>query len=54
LPVLVPPGSEIIVTLQFTPDDEEFEQHATIYVEEEMGLRPLEITVKSAAQETAS
>jgi hypothetical protein len=51
LPFLVSPGEEILVSLQFTPDGEEFEQHATIYVEEETGFRPLEITVKGVAQE---
>jgi hypothetical protein len=53
LPFLVSPGEEILVTLQFTPGGEEFDQHATLYVEEETGFRPLEITVKGAIQEPA-
>lgn len=54
LPFVVPPGGEILVTLQFTPDGDQFEQHAAIYVEEENGLRALEITAKSAPQGSAS
>jgi hypothetical protein len=53
-PLAVPPSGKIVVTLQFTPGGEEFEQHATIYVEETVGFRPLEITVKSAQREPAS
>lgn len=54
LPATVPPGSEIIATLTFTPVSEEFELHATIYVEEATGIRTLEITAKSVPKESAS
>ena len=39
---------------EFTPSGEVFEQHATIYVEEETGIRSMEITVKSALRESSS
>lgn len=39
---------------EFTPIGAEFEQHATIYVEEETGIRSMEITVKSAPSESSS
>jgi hypothetical protein len=53
LPV-VPPGGEITAILTFAPRDEDFEQEATIYVEEAAGLRLLKIKAKSPPQEPAS
>ena len=53
LPV-VPPGTELTATLVFEPFDDEFEQTATIYVEESAGLRLLKIKAKSATQEPTS
>ena len=53
LPV-VPAGGEVTATLLFVPDDEDFEQEATIYVEDSAGIRPLEIKARSPSKEPAS
>lgn len=50
LPV-VPPGGEVTATLGFVPDDEDFEQEATIYVEESTGIGVLRIKAKSPLRE---
>lgn len=52
--VVVPPGGEITATLEFVPREEDFEQEATIYVEEAAGIRMLKITAKSPSHEPAS
>jgi hypothetical protein len=51
---VVPSGGEITATLIVTPSDADFEQEATIYVEEAAGIRLLKIKAKSAPQEPAS
>lgn len=53
LPV-VSPGGEITATLHFVPQDENFEQEATIYVEESTGIRLMKIKAKSPPQEPTS
>jgi hypothetical protein len=53
LPV-VPPGGEIIATLEFIPADEDFAQSATIYVEESAGIRLLKIKALSPFPEPTS
>ena len=53
-PFLVPAGNEILVTVELIPGSEEFERQATIYVEEQKGVRRLELTVKGVAQGSAS
>lgn len=50
---MVPPGNEVTAFLEFTPINERFEQHATIYVEEAAGIRSLEINVKCASERAA-
>lgn len=54
VPPPVPAGGEITATLRFAPQDENFEQEATIYVEESTGIRLLKIKAKSPPQEPAS
>jgi hypothetical protein len=53
LPV-VSPGGQVTATLIFEPADGDFEQKATIYVEESAGIRLLKIKAKSATPEPTS
>ena len=52
-PFLVPPGDEILVTVELIPGSEEFERQATIYVEKPKGIRRLELTINGVAQGSA-
>ena len=54
LPAEYSPGEEVIVTLEFTPQIEQFEQEIEIYVEEPEGIRQIKATVKSIPQRPAS
>jgi hypothetical protein len=54
LPATCSPGEEVPVTLEFVPDDEEFERELTIYVEEPGGIRPINVTVKSPPHDDGS
>lgn len=54
LPALCSPGEEVTFTLEFVPDDEEFEREFDIYVEEPTGIRTMKVTVKSAPREATS
>jgi hypothetical protein len=49
LPLHCSPGAEVIVTVEFIPDDEEFEREIEIYVEEPTGIRAMKFMVKSAS-----
>ena len=51
---IVPPGGKITATLMFIPRAEDFQQEATIYVEESAGIRLLKITAKSPSHEPTS
>lgn len=53
LPV-VPPGGKITATLMLIPRAEDFQQDATIYVEELAGIRALKITAKSPSHDPTS
>jgi hypothetical protein len=53
LPAVCSPGEEVVVTLEFVPDDEEFKRELDIYLEEATGLRTIKVTVKSAPKESA-
>lgn len=50
----VSPGGKITAMLMLIPRAEDFEQEATIYVEESAGIRLLKITAKSPPHEPAS
>ena len=51
---VVPAGGEIAATLHFQPNDADFKQDATIYVEELSGIRKLKIRVQSPSYEPTS
>ena len=54
LPAVCSPGAEVVITLEFVADDEEFERELTIFVEEPGGIRSMKVTVKGAPKEPAS
>lgn len=53
LPAVCSPGEEVVVSLEFVPEDEEFEREVEVYVEEPTGIRTIKVTVKSAPRESA-
>jgi hypothetical protein len=47
LPAAIAPNEEVIATLEFVPQDLEFEREVDVYVEDPAGVRTITLTVKS-------
>jgi hypothetical protein len=54
LPVECSAREQIVVTLAFTPQYEDFEREVEIYVEGSTGIQTIKLTVKSGPREPAS